>query len=363
VERISSFLCPTELDRARVLEAGERVRAARKICAGVLLVAVVLVSPWTGFITLAVFLPVMIELATLEKRLQRSRYPEAVAARATLVALFFIGLGTALNGGLDSPSLSWMIVPVAIASTRFRWQVVALGAVITGIGMLLATVPVDPAHVIDQPERLIANMALLVCVVSITSALMRGELTQRDRAVLDSLTGLLNRAALESRVAEIEQQAHLGGGSLSVVLCDIDRFKQVNDTYGHERGDAVLRDVAYELRKSLRSFELVYRHGGEEFLVLMPGADLGEASEVAERLRANVAEGRPGGLVLTMSAGVASGSGAELRYDELFRAADAALFEAKRSGRDRVVVCGEPAAIPATNAPSPDADSAALQLT
>ncbi|HEU0024143.1 MAG TPA: GGDEF domain-containing protein [Thermoleophilaceae bacterium] len=363
MERLSSFLCPTELDRTRVLEAGERVRGARKICAGVLLLAVVLVTPWTGFITFAVFAPVLLELATLEKRLQRSKHPEVVAARASLVALFFIGLGTALNGGLDSPSLSWMIVPVAIASTRFRWQVVLVGAVITGTAMLLATIPVDPGRVYANPEFLIANMALLGCVVAITSALMRGELTQRDRAVLDSLTGLLNRSALETRVAEIEQQARLTGGALSLVLCDIDRFKQVNDTYGHERGDAVLRDVAYGLRKSLRSFELAYRLGGEEFLVLMPGADLAEAAQVAERLRAGLAQAKPGGLALTMSVGVASASGDELRYDEVFREADAALFEAKRGGRDRVVVAGDEPALPEPAERHSPTETAAVQLT
>ena len=339
---LSSFLCPTELDRARVLEAGERVRGARKICAGVLALAVVLVSPWTGIFTFAVFAPVAIELATLEKRLERSTHPETLAMRATLVALVCIGVGTALNGGLDSPSLSWMIVPVAIASTRFRWQVVAALGGLTALGMVAVTVPVDPAHVIETPERLIANIALLGCVVAITSALMRGELTHRDRAVLDSLTGLLNRSALESRVIEIEQQAKLGGGALSLVLCDVDRFKHVNDTYGHDRGDQVLRDVAYELRKSLRSFELVYRLGGEEFLVLMPGAGLQEATTIGERIRSNLAAARPGGLSLTTSVGVASGAGSELSYEELFRAADAALLRAKREGRDRVVIAGGP---------------------
>ena len=80
------------------------------------------------------------------------------------------------------------------------------------------------------------------------------------------------------------------------MLLDLDRFKRVNDTYGHERGDAVLRDVAYEIRKSLRSFELVYRIGGEEFLVLLPGVALAEAVDVAERVRHSVLGARPGGL-------------------------------------------------------------------
>jgi diguanylate cyclase (GGDEF)-like protein len=326
------------MDRVRVIEAGERVRSARKICAGVLLLACALVAPWTGYLTFAVFAPVLLELATVEKRMARSAHPEVVAARATVVVLVFIGLGTALNGGLDSPSLSWMIVPVAFAATRFRWQVVAVGALLTAAAMLLATIPVDPERVLGDPQRLIANIALLVCVVTIMSALMHGELTQRDRAVLDPLTGLLNRSSLGTRTAEIEQQARLSGGALSLVLCDIDRFKSVNDTYGHDRGDAVLRDVAYAIRKSLRSFELVYRLGGEEFLVLMPGTSASEAREVAHRLRTNVTEASPGGLHLTISVGVATDLGEDLRYEDLFRVADAALLQAKREGRDRVIV-------------------------
>ena len=308
------------------------MRSARKICAGVLLFSVVLVAPWTGYLTFVVFAPVLVELATVEKRMARSAHPEIVIARATLMVLFFLAVGTALNGGLDSPSLSWMIVPVAFAATRYRWQVVVACAVITAVAMLLATIPVDPEAVLGNPERLIANIALLVCVVTITSALMHGELTQRDRAVLDPLTGLLNRSSLGTRTAEIEQQARLSGGALSLVLCDIDRFKNVNDSFGHERGDAVLRDVAYEIRTSLRSFELAYRLGGEEFLVLMPGAELSEAREVAERLRSNVTKSEPGGLHLTMSVGVASASGEALRYEELFRVADAALLEAEARG-------------------------------
>ena len=114
-------------------------------------------------------------------------------------------------------------------------------------------------------------------ITAIASALTEGELEHRDLAVLDALTGLLNRSSLESRAVEIEQQARLTGGAVSLVLLDLDSFKGVNDTYGHARGDAVLRDVAYEIRKSLRSFELVYRIGGEEFLVLLPGVELTEA--------------------------------------------------------------------------------------
>jgi diguanylate cyclase (GGDEF)-like protein len=144
-------------------------------------------------------------------------------------------------------------------------------------------------------------------------------------------------------------------------VLDLDRFKRVNDTYGHARGDAVLRDAAYEIRKSLRSFELVYRIGGEEFLVLLPGVELSEAVEVAERIRQSVAEGRPGELELTVSAGVAADSGGDIRYHDLFSAADAALLDAKRGGRNRVEVAGELPRLTLVDARELDGDPSAAR--
>ena len=96
-----------------------------------------------------------------------------------------------------------------------------------------------------------------------------------------------------------------------------------------------------QIRKSLRSFELVYRIGGEEFLVLLPGVALPEAVEVAERVRRAVSDGRPGDLDMTISAGVAAAAGGAMRYAQLFRDADHALLEAKRGGRDRVEAAGD----------------------
>ena len=126
-----------------------------------------------------------------------------------------------------------------------------------------------------------------------------------------------------------------------VLACDLDHFKAVNDAHGHERGDQVLRDAAYILRKQLRSFELLYRLGGEEFLVVLPGLTLVEGRDVAERARAALEDARPAGLTLTASMGVAAACGADVNYDTLFRSADAALYEAKRSGRNRVVAGGD----------------------
>src|SRR6202008_640809 len=206
-------------------------------------------------------------------------------------------------------ALPWMLIPVALSATRFRWQVVLVGAAVTVAAMALATIPLEHRFPSADLTPLFGAFFLLVAVVAVVLALAGGDLTQRSRAILDPLTGLLNRSALDSRVEELEQQARLTGAGVSLVLCDIDHFKHVNDTHGHERGDAVLRDVAYELRKSLRSFELAYRIGGEEFLVILPGMDLDGATEVAQRIRRNVALARPGGIDLTLSAGGARAPG------------------------------------------------------
>ena len=171
--------------------------------------------------------------------------------------------------------------------------------------------------------------------------LMSSEMRQRSSAILDPLTGLLNRTSLEARFAEIAEQATLTGESVCVIVGDLDRFKAVNDRYGHERGDAVLKDAAYVLRKQLRSFELIYRLGGEEFLIVLAGTTLAEGRDVAERARVALSDARPGDLPVTISMGVAAARGEDVGYDELFRAADAALYEAKRAGRDRVVVDGD----------------------
>src|SRR6185312_14295795 len=146
---------------------------------------------------------------------------------------------------------------------RFRPRVVIAGLAGTVITILVATVGVKPAATVEDPVPVIATLALLAGVVSIVWALQAAELHHRDEAILDPLTGLLNRHALMPRFIELSHQARLTQQPVCMVLCDVDGFKAINDEYGHDRGDAVLRDVAYELRKRLRSFELVYRLGGE----------------------------------------------------------------------------------------------------
>jgi diguanylate cyclase (GGDEF)-like protein len=197
---------------------------------------------------------------------------------------------------------------------------------------------IDPAAVLAGPELVIAPLALIVCVAVLSTPLMRSDIEHRSDSVIDPLTGMLNRKALEVRVHELAMQSQVTGEPVGVIVADLDHFKLVNDTHGHLVGDLVLRDVAYLLRKQLRAFDLAYRLGGEEFLVLLPGSDAAKTVELAGRLREGIAAGLPaGGVSVTISLGVAAScEGHGFNYAAVFADADAALYRAKRAGRNRV---------------------------
>ncbi|WP_373982019.1 sensor domain-containing diguanylate cyclase [Achromobacter sp. JD417] len=154
-------------------------------------------------------------------------------------------------------------------------------------------------------------------------------------SITDPLTGLRNRRGTQDAV----DQMQAGGTPFSVVALDIDHFKRINDTYGHNVGDEVIRDMAQIMRECSRPSDVLCRNGGEEFLILLPGVAAREAVHIAERLRTHIAE-RPlhGDNRVTVSAGVAQWPSSGPDVDEAFRAADAALYVAKQQGRNRVVM-------------------------
>jgi diguanylate cyclase (GGDEF)-like protein len=164
-------------------------------------------------------------------------------------------------------------------------------------------------------------------------------------ATVDAKTELLNAAAWRQLAQRELTRAGRQHTSTAVLVIDMDRFKQINDTYGHLAGDVALKTVAEVLADELREYDAVGRFGGEEFVALLPAADAAPAGQVAERLRRRIAsteiavEGRDGPrrLHVTASVGVASGLGAA-ELDDLLHAADKALYVAKREGRNAVRV-------------------------
>ena len=162
-----------------------------------------------------------------------------------------------------------------------------------------------------------------------------------EAAMIDPLTGLHNRRYMECHLATLVQEAQRANRSLSVLFADIDHFKHVNDTYGHDVGDLVLREFSTRFRRNTRGIDLACRFGGEEFIVIMPDTSMARAYQVGERLRVAIAADpfqiQPGlGIHLTASVGIATLECPEDTPETVFRRADNALFAAKRRGRNRV---------------------------
>ena len=160
-------------------------------------------------------------------------------------------------------------------------------------------------------------------------------------AVTDELTGLYNRRYFERHLSMMLEKSQEQERDMALMLIDLDYFKGVNDTYGHDTGDAVLREFALRLRRNIRGVDLACRFGGEEFVVLMPDTDFRQAQGVAERVRSAVAEkpftvGRSD-LGITISLGVALNEHEVDTPEMVLKRADVALYRAKREGRNRVV--------------------------
>ena len=164
-----------------------------------------------------------------------------------------------------------------------------------------------------------------------------------ELSIIDPLTSLHNRRYMESHLNTLVAEAAQKGRSLSVLLADIDHFKSVNDTYGHDAGDTVLKEFAVRMKRNTRGIDLACRLGGEEFLIIMPDTELERAYQVAERLRACIASetfqvNREQAIHVTASVGISTLERPDDTPDRLLKRADNALYAAKRTGRNRVVV-------------------------
>jgi diguanylate cyclase (GGDEF)-like protein len=332
-----SWLCPTASDRERFIDMQDRLRTARlvTIACGVALMASLFSN---GGWLIPAFGSAMVLIVVLGgSRLERRRRPELWVFSSTVLNIqLMITFAAVLTGGPRTMIACLLAAPVLMVGSRFSNRGLAIGTPISAALVLVSTLAVDPAYVASHPDSVVVPLALVIIAAAYLSPLVASDVRHRASSTLDSLTGLLNVRALQARFAEVAEQAALNGQPVSVVALDIDRFKAINDEHGHAAGDRVLREIADALRQSMRTFELLYRIGGDEFLLLLPGAADADAARIAEGLRAAVARTRPLGLPLTCSFGVAT---AQLDIDvkTLTGQADAALYRAKRDGRNRVV--------------------------
>jgi two-component system cell cycle response regulator len=273
--------------------------------------------------------------------------------------------GEALGATHDGEQLMRLVVEAAIEATS------AAGGVLVGTSgeLVKAGYPDKGAERIEVPlqagstnfgslllfgdefsdeDRMTAISLASHAVVALDNARLH-RIVERQ-ALIDGLTGLANRRQCEETLADELARIERFGGSLAVVVADLDWFKDVNDRYGHPAGDTVLREFAALLQETVRDVDLAGRWGGEEFLLILPGTDLAGGAQVAERIRVGLArrivlagDGTP--LPVTASFGVAATPPARTG-SELFAAADGALYEAKRAGKNRVETAQESVAQP-----------------
>jgi diguanylate cyclase (GGDEF)-like protein len=336
-----SWLARDDVERGHILELNRRLHASNRPGYLVGFAAIVAGAFVYGWICVVPPALAAVIYNVVEGRLDRMRRPEYVLGGMWLLMQTFNATGIAFVH-FSSPRppffcacfLSIMFVG---SSAVFPRRGVLVGV---GFGLVLtmfATTAIDPWLALHNPGFVALPVALVGAAGLIGSAAGRSALDHRDAAVVDRLTGMLNRSALLARVSELAHHATATGQEVSVIVADLDHFKMVNDTHGHTVGDKVLQETAHRLCGCLRAFDAAYRVGGEEFVILLPGVSGEEALTLAERVRAAVGEDPVAGLKVTLSLGVSGTEpGEPFEYQRIFRRADAALYQAKQTGRNRV---------------------------
>jgi diguanylate cyclase (GGDEF)-like protein len=343
-----SWLFPDGVDRERMLDMDRHLRPVRRAVFGVLAIALIACGPQLGWWTLLPLALAVVVFRIADTRMDHAKRPETALLASWAASQVIMACSVALSGGPHIPTMAWFAIPLMTLGARFSGRGIAVGVGLSIVLLLAVAFGVDAQAVLHDPTLVIAPIALMIAVAMFQTVLMNSDVKHRAEAVLDPLTGMLNRKALVQRVDELAQQSQITRQPIGLIVGDIDHFKQINDSHGHAAGDAVLADVAQRLRSTLRAFDLFYRTGGEEFLVLLPGADLEHAAELAEALRAAVADRPLAGHAVTMSFGAAASASDEaFDYEVVFGEADAALYEAKHSGRNRVCQPSSDAALAA----------------
>ncbi len=353
-----------DIDNARCLDMEMRLRPIRRRTFAVLALGLVLCVPWVGWWPLVAMAGAAGVYWVAEQLLPRVQSPPTVFFATYLIVEAITAVSVALTGRLRESVVCLLAIPAMTLNARFSTRGIAVCGLLAALAMAAVLLGGDARAIVAEPPLLVAPVMLIVAWVMLSTPLMRSDIEHRQGMRIDPLTGMLNRNALAGRVEDLSEQSRINGGTVGVIHGDIDHFKSVNDTHGHAAGDAVLKDIAYALRKHVRAFESVYRSGGEEFLILLPGADLQQAAKQAERLRRAIEHATFGdGHTVTMSFGVAASREGEIfDFPTVFGEADQALYDAKKAGRNRVQTTGststpkrpgQPLHVPTVAYPSP----------
>lgn len=341
---LQRWLCPTEADVARMIDSAQRARRSRHAMAVLTTIAMALMVPWFGWEPLVVAIACTVSLALIDLWALRAARPEYANAAGFVMTTVAFAAGAHLTGGPTSPILALMCLPYLLLPNRFRRQVTYVGLGFAAVALALVTVIAAPAATLAHPQPVAFAALLIGSGAYVAMSLNTVERRLRRVSEIDALTGAFNRSSLERIFDDLRARCAASGQALSLVLVDLDHFKAINDEHGHETGDRVLAQATNVLRHHLRGNDLLFRLGGEEFAILLPGAGLDRACEIAERQRDGLEADFLGGIAVTLSAGIAESRAGDREWVALYREADEALRVAKANGRNRVVTHRRPPA-------------------
>jgi diguanylate cyclase (GGDEF)-like protein len=226
--------------------------------------------------------------------------------------------------------LAFYMLNVAFATVAFGDGLGLVSAFLSMLALLVST------HLVGDSMKVAEAGLVLIALVTLVAMLVRVNRLQRD-ALVDAVTGLRNHRYFQDRLREELVRAERTDRPTSLIMLDLDNFKQINDRLGHATGDVVLRRIGGELLNNARAADVVCRYGGEEFTVILPDTAAADALLVAERLRQAI-EKLPGNPhPVTVSAGIATCPEHAQLADALITAADTAMYQAKAAGKNRVV--------------------------
>lgn len=239
------------------------------------------------------------------------------------------------------------------AKVKSEYVYVLLMSTRDGAGELIEALDAGADDYIVKPfdsAELKARVRCGLRILQLQNDLVMAREALRDQATFDALTGAYNRGAIIDLLEREVSRAHRAGSPISLIMCDLDHFKQVNDAFGHQTGDQVLIEATARLHAGVRHYDFVGRYGGEEFVVVLPGCNAADATALADRLRQSLAgsviDTSQGPVLVTASFGVGTYVGETDAppgdAEALVRAADEALYAAKDAGRNRVIMGRSP---------------------
>jgi diguanylate cyclase (GGDEF)-like protein len=263
----------------------------------------------------------------------------------TIAAIYAVGLVAVLDGGVTSPILLLLFLPLLYGTLMFSPR--SAGACgVSALATLAVVAAVSRGLTTHEGWAFMLFAAMAgAAVLSVTAAINRSQIERHEQSLLitlgdlastDELTGCVVRRVLRQRVDQEIERAVRSGRPLTLLMIDVDHFKEVNDSFGHVVGDQVLATVGQVLVANVRTFDVASRLGGDEFALLLPETSARAAVLVAERIVRDLAGGAE--FPVTLSIGVSSLDRSMPTSEHLFDEADLALYQVKRSGRDAIAV-------------------------